>query len=193
MSEEPGEITVLLHRWQDGDKEAEAQLFQRMMPDLRRIAQNCFRGERPGHTFQPTALVNEAFLRLAAANNIHYNHRIHFLRMSAIFMRRLLIEHARARPCVQFSPLEGLPERFLSRYTPVETVIMLDRLLDELGEESQELRSVVELKCFLGFTDDETADVLSLTVRSMQRDWHDARRWLFERLTREHGDPAAKG
>jgi RNA polymerase sigma factor (TIGR02999 family) len=193
MSEEAGEITVLLHRWQDGDKDAEAQLFQRMMPDLRRIARNCFRGERPGHTFQPTALVNEAFLRLAAANNIDYSSRKHFLIMSSIFMRRLLIEHARARPCVQLSPLEGLPERFLSRYTPVETVVMLDILLDELGEESRELRSVVELKCFLGFTDEETADVLNLTMRSMQRDWHDARRWLFERLTREHGSAAAQG
>jgi RNA polymerase sigma factor (TIGR02999 family) len=193
MSDKPGEITLLLHQWRNGDKEAEAQLFERLMPDLRRIAGYCFRGERAGHTFQPTALVNEAFLRLAAATNIDYHDRKHFLIMSATFMRRLLIEHARARPTVQFSPLDGLPDRFLGRYTPLETVMMLDILLDELGTKSPELRSVVELKYFLGFTDDETAEVLGISVRSMQRDWHEARRWLFERLTTERRNQPANG
>jgi RNA polymerase sigma factor (TIGR02999 family) len=183
MTDNPGEITVLLQGWRNGDKEAEAQLFERIMPDLRRIAGYIFRSERPGHTLQPTALVNEAFLRLAAAKDIDYQHRGHFLAMSAMFMRRLLIDHARARPSVQFTPVDGINERLLGRFTPLETWIMLDILLAELAMVSHEQREIVELKYFLGCTDEETAAALCIRVRSMQRGWHDARRWLFERLS----------
>ena len=129
MCESPGEITILLHRWQGGDKEAESQLFQLLMPDLRRIAGCCFRGERPGHTFQPTALVNEAFLRLAAAKHIEWQNRAQFLAISARVMRRLLIDHARSRGSVQFAPLDGIPLAATSNGTPVEWVVAVDLLL----------------------------------------------------------------
>ena len=178
-----GEITILLRQWQEGDKEAEAQLFSILMPELRKIAGHCFRRERPGHTIQPTALVNEAFLRLAAAKNIDWQDRGHFLAIAARMMRRLLIDHARSRPTVQFTPMEGLPERVLGRHTPLELAIMIDLLLDELEEESPQKRAIVDLKNIIGLTDAEVAKVLNLSLRTVQRDWHDARVWLFRRIS----------
>ncbi len=192
MAEEPGAITILLHRWQEGDKDAEAQLFRLLMPDLRKIAGHCFRRERPGHTIQPTALVNEAFLRLATAKNIDWQDRGHFLAMSARVMRHLLIDHARSRPTVQFTPMEGMPERILGRYAPLELVITLDVLLDELETVSHQRRALVELKFFLGLTDAEAAEALNISLRTLQREWHIARRWLFERLTTEQWKSASE-
>lgn len=187
MDSQPRDITILLRRWREGDKDAEAELFQALMPELRKIARRCFRGERPGHTIQPTALVNEAFIRLSAAKSIDWQSRKDFLAMAATMMRRYLIDHARGRPTVQFSPLEGMPERVLGRYTPLEQRIAIDALLDELDNESHEKRMIVELKFSLGFTDAEVAEILNLSLRDMQRQWHMARRWLFERLENSDG------
>jgi len=181
----PGDITCLLQQWKLGDQGAESRLFQLLMPDLRRIAACCFRGERPGHTLQPTALVNEAFLRLAAAKNIEWRDRGHFLALAARVMRRYLIDYARSRPSVAFLPMEGLPERILGKHTPLELTLAVDALLDELGKESHQRRAVVELKFFLGLTDEEAADALHLSLHTLQREWYRARRWLFERLSAE--------
>jgi DNA-directed RNA polymerase specialized sigma24 family protein len=98
-------------------------------------------------------------------------------------MRRHLIDHARARPTVIFMPLEGVPEHVLGQSSPLELTIGIDNLLDELEKESQQRRAVVELKFFLGMTDDEAADALGLTVHTLQREWYRARRWLFEKLS----------
>jgi len=182
MTPGPGEITQLLHEWQAGDRRVEDQLFELLLPDLRKIAGRCFSGERAGHTLQPTALVNEAFLRLAKNNKIEWHDRGHFLAIAARVMRRYLIDHARARPGVNFLPMEGLPERVLGKYTPLELAITVDTLLDELADESQQRRMVVELKFFLGMTDLEAADALNLSLHMLQREWYRARRWLFERL-----------
>ncbi len=153
MPAEPGVITVLLHRWRGGDKDAEAQLFRLMMPELRRIAGYCFRGERTGHTMQPTALINEAFLRLAVAKNIDWHDRGHFLVVAARMMRRYLIDHARGRT-LKFAAIDDVAEPAdTRRKMPMEVVLTLDLLLDQLEVESHELCSVVELKCFLGLTD----------------------------------------
>jgi RNA polymerase sigma factor (TIGR02999 family) len=183
MAPDGGEITQLLRQWGAGDRQVEGRLFELLLPDLRKIAVRCFRGERPGHTLQPTALVNEAFLRLAKARNIEWQDRGHFLAISARVMRRYLIDHARARPSIQFLPMEGLPERVLGKHTPLELAITVDELLDELDTESHQRRAVVELKFFLGMTDTEAAEALGLTLHTFQREWFRARRWMFERLT----------
>src|SRR5438552_501703 len=107
---EPGEVTILLQQWRAGDQTAESRLFELLMPELRKIAGHCFRRERQGHILQPTALVNEAFFRLAAAKKIDWHDRGHFLALAARIMRRSLIDHARGRPNVSFLPMEGLPE-----------------------------------------------------------------------------------
>jgi RNA polymerase sigma factor (TIGR02999 family) len=192
MTETPEEITILLRRWREGDRDAESELFEALMPELRKIARRCFRGERPGHTIQPTALVNEAFLRLAAVKHIEWQHRKDFLAMAATMMRRYLIDHARGRPSVQLSPIEGMPERFLGRYSPIEQRIAIHTLLDELDAESHEKRMIVELKFSLGFTEEEIAEVMNLSLRDTQRQWHLARRWLFERLESSDGSHFAK-
>ena len=112
MAPGPGEITLLLHRWREGDPQAEPALFDVLMPDLRKIAGCCFRAERPGHTLQPPALVSEAFVRLARAKNNDWRDRGHFFALAARTMRHFLIDHARARACNFFpwmdSPSEGL-------------------------------------------------------------------------------------
>jgi RNA polymerase sigma factor (TIGR02999 family) len=185
VAAEHGEITVLLQQWRTGDRDAESQLFELLMPDLRKIAARCFRGERPGHTLQPTALVNEAFFRLARTKNIDWQDRGHFFAIATRIMRRYLIDHARTGPIVELLPMEGLPERVLGEKTPVELAIAIDTLLDELGKESPQKRSVVELKFFLGLTDEEAADALGLKLHTLQREWHRARDWLFERLNRK--------
>ena len=185
MEEGPGRITVLLRQWREGDRRAQDELFASLMPELRKIAGACFRGERPGHVLQPTALVNEAFLRLAKANHVDWQDRGHFLALAARIMRRYLIDQARSEHSVLFLPIEGVPERILSHSTPLEFSITLDKLLDEMEEESAQRRAIVELKYFLGLTDEEAADALGVPLRSVQRDWFRAKRWLVDRLNRQ--------
>jgi RNA polymerase sigma-70 factor, ECF subfamily len=176
------EITHLLYEWKQGSPQAAEELFGALMPQLRRIATGCFARERAGHTLQPTALVNEAFLRLAAARNIDWRDRGHFLALAARVMRRYLIDHARAKPFAEFLPMEGLPERVLAGKKPLEVATVLDGLLKELELESRQQSSIVELKFFFGFTDAEGAEALNLSLHTFQREWYRARKWLFERL-----------
>jgi RNA polymerase sigma factor (TIGR02999 family) len=183
VAADPDGITELLQLWRTGDREAETRLFELLMADLRSIAARCFRSERPDHTLQPTALVNEAFFRLARAKNIDWQDRGHFFAIASIVMRRLLIDYARGRPAIQLVAIEGLPESVLVDATPLEQAIAIDALLDELGREAPQQRRVVELKFSLGMTDEEAAEALNLKLRSFQREWHRARKWLFQRLT----------
>jgi len=185
MTEDPGRITVLLRQWRDGDRKAQDELFASLMPELRKIARACFRGERPGHVLQPTALVNEAFLRLAKAKNVDWHDRGHFFALAARIMRRYLIDQARSQRSVLFLPIEGIPERILSHSTPLEFSITLDVLLEEMEEESRQRRAIVELKYFLGLTDEEVADALGVPLRTVQREWFRAKRWLLDRLNRQ--------
>jgi len=188
MASGPGEITQLLQHWRAGDAKAESALFEALMPDLRKIAGCCFRAERYGHTLQPNALVNEAFVRLARAKNIDWRDRGHFFALAARIMRRYLIDHARARPSVQFLPMDGFPERVLGRFTPLELAVTVDTLLNELNKESPQQRAVVELKFFLGMTDEEAADALNLSLHTLQREWYRARQWLFQRIGSDNGN-----
>ena len=182
MGERPPEITQLLKKWRAGDAAAEARLFELLMPDLHRIAASYFRGEREEHTLQPTALVNEGFLRLAAAKGVDWQDRGHFFVIAARIMRRCLIDHARARPGVRFLPLEGLPEGVMGQQGKLETAVAIDGLLEEMAAEFPKRCSVVEMKFFLGMTDEEAADALGISLHTLQREWYRARRWLFEKL-----------
>jgi RNA polymerase sigma factor (TIGR02999 family) len=176
------QITMLLKNWQAGDSQAASKLFELLMPDLRRLAGRCFRGERPNHTLQPTALLHEMFIDLAKAKNIEWRDRGHFFAIAARIMRRELIDHARKRPKAAIVPMEGLSERLMGRQSRLELAIAIDTLLEELERESPQQAHIVELKVFLGMTDDETAEALNMNLRTMQREWSRARRWLFSRL-----------
>jgi RNA polymerase sigma-70 factor (ECF subfamily) len=183
MPEGPGEITLLLRRWRVGDKDAESRLFELLSPELHKIAGYCFRRERANHTLQPTAILNEAFLRLAAIKNIEWQDRGHFLALAVRIMRRLLIDYARSKPTVQFTPLENLPEPIQRDRTPREIQITLSSLLDGLEAESAQKRTIVDLKNVLGLSDEEVAGALGLSLRTVQREWHDARVWLYKRMS----------
>jgi RNA polymerase sigma factor (TIGR02999 family) len=188
MTTDAGEITQLLQSWRAGDHDAESKIFEALLPELRKIAVRCFRREDAAHSLQPTLLVNEAFLRLAAAKKIDWQDRGHFLAMAAKMMRRYLIDHWREKGSVQFLPLEGLPERIAGTYSDVELATALDKLLDELSKVSPQQRVIVELKFFLGMSDAEIADNLNLTLHTAQREWYRARKWLFDRLKAGDGN-----
>jgi DNA-directed RNA polymerase specialized sigma24 family protein len=120
--------------------------------------------------------------------NIDWQDRGHFFALAATIMRRYLIDHARARPSVQFLPMDGFPERILGVQAPLELAITVDSLLHELDKESPQRRAVVELKFFLGMTDEEAADALNLKLHTLQREWHRARLWLYQRMSMDNGN-----
>jgi RNA polymerase sigma factor (TIGR02999 family) len=160
----------------------EERLFQLVLPDLHRIARALMSRERSDHSLQPTALLNETYFRLIGARENDWEGRRHFFAVAARAMRRLLIDHARARPAGAKIPIDGIEDLLRGRESQLETAIAIDGLLDKLSDTQPEWCSVVELKFFWGFTDEETAAALGLPLRTAQRHFGDARRWLFERL-----------
>lgn len=182
--EPAGEITRLLHAWSAGNRSVEDDLFRLVLPDLRNLARALMRRERRNHTLQPSALLNEAYVRLLAGRERDWESRRHFYAVAARIMRRLLIDHARARTKSVLIPLQ--PSRDFLRGgsgSDLETAVAVDSVLDELQARHPDWCSVVELKYFMGLTDEETAEVMDLPLRTMQRQFSDARRWLFERLS----------
>jgi len=192
MAEPTGDITRLLHQWREGSREAENELFVLVLPDLRRLAHYLMRRERKDHSMQATELVNQIYIRLVAAKDRDWQNRRHFFAIAARAMRRYLIDHARGRPNAEFVALEGLDNLIRADSTEVDVAITVDRLLDQLADVNPDWCSLVEVKYFLGLTDEEAAEALGLKLRSMQRMWRDARQWLFERM--ESGnDPQGAG
>jgi len=177
-----GEVTQLLHVWGTGDRSVEDRLFALVLPDLHKLAQRLMRGERRDHSLQATELLNEAYCRLLIARERDWQNRSHFLALAARAMRRLLIEHARSRPKAAKVPIGDLEELLRGRDSQIELALAIDGLLDEMSTAHPQWCSIVEFKFFLGFTDEETAEALGLRLRTMQRQYGDARCWLFERL-----------
>jgi RNA polymerase sigma factor (TIGR02999 family) len=176
-----GEVTRLLHAWSAGDRTVEDRLFSLVLPDLRNLAQFLTRRERRDASLQPSALLNEAYMRLLASRERDWDSRRHFFAVAARVMRRLLIDHARTRRQSLTVPIDTAREPRESD-SPIELSLAVDRLLDELQQSHPDWCSIVELKYFIGFTDAETADALGLPLRTVQRRFGDARRWLYERL-----------
>jgi RNA polymerase sigma factor (TIGR02999 family) len=176
------DITALLHLWRDGDRAAESELFALVMPDLRKLAHYFMRGERKGHTMQATELVNQIYFRLVAAKNRDWHNRKHFFAITARAMRRYLIDHARGRPRAEFMPVEGIEDILPADNAKIDTAVAVDELLDQLTQTKPDWCTVVELKFFLGLTDEEAAEMLGMKLRTMKRMWRDAREWLFEQL-----------
>ena len=140
------------------------------------------RRERKDHSMQATALLNEAYLRLAQAKKLEWQDRKHFFAVAARSMRRLLIDHARGRIPAQKVELTELMALLPGPSKQLDEAIAIDTLLKEIEGTHPEWCSIIDLKFFLGFTDEEAAEALGLSLRSLQRQYGDARRWLFERL-----------
>jgi len=185
----PGEITQLLQEWRAGSHEAEERLFELVLPELRHMAHRCMKGERRDHTLQPTELVDQIYFRLVAAKDQSWQNRAHFFAIAARAMRRFLIDYARARPGVTFLPMDRMAGHLPYRDSKIELALAVDSVLEDLAKDHSDLCSIVDLKFFLGLTDDETADVMGLSLRSTQRLWQDARRWLFDKLEPRHARP----
>jgi RNA polymerase sigma factor (TIGR02999 family) len=183
--EEPGEITLLLDDWARGKPGAVDQLLPLVYDQLRRLAQSLLRNERPDHTLECTALVNEMFGQLLRQRKVSLKDRGHFYTFSAKLMRRLLVDHARQfRAAKRGSWLTRVPlEAELAWVSPLEeTSIDLSRALDELEELSPAKAQAVELKYFLGCTVEEAAELLGVSPSTIDRDLRFSLAWLHERL-----------
>ena len=182
MPDEIGDITHLLRQWREGSSDAENHLFERVYPDLRRLARHRLRGERKGHSLQTTELVDQIYIRLVAAKDRDWQNRQHFYAIAGRAMRHHLIDLARARPDVDLIGLDDLGPVHRQASGRVDLAVTLGILLEDLEKTNPDWCSVVELKFFLGLTDEEAADVLGIKLRTLQRMWRDARRWLYERM-----------
>jgi RNA polymerase sigma factor (TIGR02999 family) len=182
---QPGEVTLLLRMFGGGDADAASRLMALIYPELRRIAQIQFRGEREGHDLQATALVHEAFLRLVAHEHHTWENRRRFFAAAANVMRRILIEHARARSAQKRNWANAritLDEALTLTRDQSADLLDLDQALTELEQLSPRQARVVELRYFSGLSVPEIASALGVNPRSVDRDWATARAWLRNRL-----------
>jgi RNA polymerase sigma factor (TIGR02999 family) len=187
MDPSAGEITQVLAELRQGSPDAEAKLIPLVYPQLHRLAAHYMRGERPNHTLQPTALVNEAYVRLAGQLKADWRDRAHFFGVAARLMRQILVEHARARQAQKRGrsvwKLSLIPPLQRSRDSSGE-LIALDDALKSLEQLSPRQSRVVELRFFGGLSVEETAEVLGTSARTVRRDWSVARAWLHGELTK---------
>jgi RNA polymerase sigma factor (TIGR02999 family) len=182
----PGEITALLGRWKEGDREALAGLTEVAYRDLRSIAAGFLRRESSGHTLQATGLVNELYLRLANVREVKIADRRHFFAFAAQLMRLILIDHARhARASKR--PGSGvrvpLHEEMAWIDAASDEILALDEALGQLEAFGERKVRVVELRFFLGCTKDEAAEVLNVSPATVDRDLEFAKAWLYRRLS----------
>jgi RNA polymerase sigma-70 factor, ECF subfamily len=177
-----GEVTVLLQQIRSGDSDAAQRLIPLVVDELRSLARMQLRSERPGHTLQPTALVNEAYLRLVSDQARDWQNRAHFIGVSVSVMRRILIDHARRKRALKRGAGEeasaGARDYAGLSYEQADELIALNIALDRLEEMNSRQRQVVELRYFGGLSLEETAEVLNVSPMTVKRDWVAARAWL---------------
>ncbi len=184
-SETNREVTDLLIQWGEGDVEVQNELWPLVYDQLRRMAGELMNGERRGHTLQPTALVNEAYLKLMDQHRMRYRDRGHFFAMAARMMRRILVDHARAKRAAK----RGKGERVFLDVSlhlaalPEADALDLDEALSRLEEMDPEKARVVELKFFGGLTNDELAELSGCSERTIRRHWKVAKLWLYRELS----------
>lgn len=185
MDNAPGEVTSLLLQLKQGNRGAEDELIPLVYNELRRIAGKYLRRERVGHSLQPTALVHEAYIRLVDMKQIDWQSRSHFFAVSAMLMRRILVDHARARHAVKRG--EGWTTVSIEQFSPAEEdsradVLALDEALKRLAILDLRQSKVVELRFFGGMSEEESAQVLGVSARTVKRDWRIAKAWLYKEL-----------
>jgi RNA polymerase sigma-70 factor, ECF subfamily len=186
MANPDGEVTILLAEMKLGHKDALDRLMPLVYAELRRLAGHYLRGERVGHTLQPTALVNEAFLRLVGQNRADWQHRGQFIGVAAQLMRRILVDYARQRAAgKRAGSAVTLDEERLSPGAGMdrtEEILAVEEVLGRLTELDPQQAHIVEMRYFGGLSVDETAEALSISPRTVKRDWAMARAWLRAQL-----------
>jgi RNA polymerase sigma factor (TIGR02999 family) len=182
------EITRLLLEMREGNPEAAPNLIPLVYDQLRRTARSLLRNERGDHTLQPTALVNDALMRLIGKECLEWQSRAQFFAVSSKIMRHILIDHARAHGADkrggEFQKI-SLDNAFVYEWRQADSFLSLNQALDRLEEFDPRLCSVVEMRFFAGMTEEEIAEVLKVSVRTVKRDWQFARDWLYREMTRE--------
>ena len=183
---QPQELTQLLFNWSEGDSAALDKLMPIVYDELRRLASNYLRRENPGHTLQPTALVNEAYLRLVDQRQARWQNRAQFLGVAAQLMRRILVDHARQRDAAK----RGGADRHSLSLTDADSIagkpdadlLAVHDALNELAVIDPQQSRIVELRFFGGLSIEETAEVLGVGHATVERDWKLARAWLRRKL-----------
>jgi RNA polymerase sigma factor (TIGR02999 family) len=182
------EITRLLQGWSDGDEQALAKLTPVLYKELHRMAHRYMRQERPGHTLQTTALINEAYLRLIGWKNVRWQNRAQFFGVSAQLMRKILVDFARSRNYAKRGSgarvvsLEDVPVVPRDR---ARDILALDDALQRLADIDPRKSQIVELRFFGGLSLEETAEVLKVSSRTIRREWDLAKAWISRQMSAE--------
>ena len=188
MEENSQQITQLLEQWSNGDAEVLDALMPLVYVELRRQAAGYLRRERSNHTLQPTALINEAYLKLIDQRSVKWQNRAHFFAIAAQAMRRILVDYARERKREKRGgAAENLPlDEALTIVSQEKSVdlVALDEALNKLAKFDERQAKVVELRYFSGLSIDETAEVLSVSNVTIRRDWNMAKAWLHQEIVR---------
>jgi RNA polymerase sigma-70 factor, ECF subfamily len=177
-------VSGLLRAWSDGDRDALDRLTPIVYDELHRLARHYMRGERPGHSLQTSALVNEAYMRLVDYKGMQWQNRAHFFAVSAQLMRRILVEHARRHNLKRGGgvPHVSLEETALVGGDQSADLVALDEAMDALSRLDPRKVQVVEMRFFGGLSVEETAEVLKVSPVTVMRDWKTAKAWLYREL-----------
>ena len=182
------QVTQLLRAWSDGEPAALEKLMPLVYEELHRLAKRYMARERPGHTLQPTALVNEAYLRLIDCSRVRWQDRNHFFAISARVMRRILVDFARSRHHLKRGgaahPM-SLDEALVVSCEQSPDLVALDDALGRLAAIDSRKSQVVELRFFGGLSVEEAAEVLSVSPRTVMREWSLAQAWLYQEVNRK--------
>jgi RNA polymerase sigma factor (TIGR02999 family) len=192
MTSSSPNLTELLRNWSDGDEQAQEQLFQVVYDELHRQAARYLRNEHPSLSLQTTDLIHEAYLRLINQQHVEWQNRLHFFAIAAKVMRRILVDHARARQAAKRGGSDiRLPLDEAMAVLPVQDLdfVALDEALNKLAQIDGQQSQIVELRFFSGLSVEETAKVLDVSERTVKRDWNVAKAWLRRELSR--GDAAS--
>jgi len=190
-SSPPRQITQLLCDWCNGDATALEKLIPLVQPELRRLAHHYMSRERPGHTLQTTALLDDAYLKLTDKSAPPWQNRAHFFAVSAQLMRRIMVDHARQRQALKRGGAAirvRLDEAAAVTETRATELLALDEALEKLATFDHRKVQVVEMRFFGGLTMEEIAEVLKIHVNTVTRDWTAARAWLLATLSEEDMD-----
>ena len=180
----PSDVTTLLDGWRRGDRDALERLLPLVYSELRRIAARQLKNERPGHTLQPTALVHEAYLRLADQRHVDWQDQAHFFGVAAQVMRRVLVDHARRRAAVKRG--EGAELVSIEQASDIAStdlpVLALDAALDRLEKIDPGLAKLIELRAFSGLNNEQAALILDISPSTVKRELRMAKAWLTNEL-----------
>ena len=187
MPQTPQNVTQLLLAWKGGDKDALDKLIPIVYDELRRQASRYLRRERAGHTLQTTALIHEAYVRLVDQKNVQWQNRAQFFGIAAQLMRRILVDHARAKHRAKRGGSNikvSLTDAMALTKDPNQNLLEIDEALTRLAAIDEQQSKIVELRFFSGLSVEETATALEISPATVKRDWSVAKAWLHREIER---------